>query len=745
MGEFINPGMAWFALAGLIPIIIHLLNRRKYKRINWAAMEFLLEALKKTKKRIQLENLILLIIRVMLLVLLALALARCYFQKSPLAALATTDTHMIIILDNSYSMEYRSASTSLFEEARNIALKIVDKANPSQGDKISLITLSSNPAIAINEAGANLNVVKKAIENLSISDYGTSCYDTLLLCQDVINKSKSSRKIVYLLTDCQKISWIVKEDLRTKFNDLLTKLSDTAEVKIIDLGKENPGNNNINSLKSSKRIIQTDKTANFEVEINNFSQSDLPNLEVSFYVDEFKISTSSVQVGPLNTTIAHFSYDFRDAGPHKVKAVLEQDNLTIDNERYLSVDVRDTIKVLLVNGEPSPDLYENETTYLKYALQPSKSELDRFSIYTIDTVSELIFEDTDLSKYDIVILANLEAMSQEKVKALEEYAKNGGGILIFLGDKINRAFYNEHLFKNGLGLIPGDLVDILGDKEHQNYVKLDKFDFDHELMNYFKSNKELLSKIFVFEYYKIKTAAPNKTEPNANDTRILARFNDADENPALMEKSFGKGKVIVVTTSADIEWNTMPVVPAGVILYDLISQYLAIPDTGMKNILVRNQFNMFIKGSDYSPTFSLIIPDRGIKYITPRPLEGLPTPGLRQAGDKGFILTCPETDTDTVGFYSLEKTNAEAHEKLFTYFSVNLDPREGNLKKISETELKQMYNGFKFETMKDLSNNQSKTTRTPPSSNLWKYLIWTIFGLVILETILAQRFNVIRK
>ncbi len=739
MGDFINPGMAWFALAGLIPIIIHLLNRQRYKRIRWAAMEFLLEAMKKTRRRLQLENLILLAIRVLIVVLLSLALARCYFRQTPLAALGTVDTHAIILLDNSYSMGYKSGNASVFDEAKTIAHNIIDRLKTSQGDKVSLLTLSAKPAVVISEASANLEIVKKAVANLQLSDYGTSCYDTLLLAKDIVAKSKSSRKVIYLVTDGQRLAWQNREENKAKFTELLAQLGTEAELKIIDLGKDNAPNSNINGLRPAGRVIQVGKTANFEVEINNFNPLSLANIEISFYVDNLKQNTASVPVGSFGTATTNFTYEFPEAGPHQIKVVLEPDSLNLDNERYLSVDVRDAVPVLIVNGAPSADPYADEAMYLRYALQPSRTESDRFSIYSVDTVRDIVFEETDIKKYDLIILANLEYLSQEKLKALEEYVRSGGGLLIFLGNKIDRRFYNESLYRKGAGLLPGELIEILGDKEHQNYVKLDKIDFNHESLSYFKPIKEYLSRILIYEYYRMKLDLPEKDaaapdKPESNPLRVLARYNDADENPALVEKTFGKGKVMVVTTAADIEWSNLPASPGGVILFDNLAKYLAIPSANQKNIRAGDPLKLILKPSAYSPTFSMIMPGRGIKFLSPGKLP-----------EGNFLLTCPETDTEEIGFYSLERQGSEDQEKLLTYFSVNLDPLEGNLKKTSAEELKQLYPGFKFEWFKNLNERQEEAVGKPPASNIWKYLIWTVFGLILLETILAQRFGSVRK
>src|SRR5882672_5185422 len=102
--NFFNPGLLWFALGGAIPVIIHLLHRQKYRRVRWAAMEFLLAALKKTQRRLRLENLILLLLRILIMIILAIAISRPFVKASALGLPGDSNTQHFLVIDNSYSM-----------------------------------------------------------------------------------------------------------------------------------------------------------------------------------------------------------------------------------------------------------------------------------------------------------------------------------------------------------------------------------------------------------------------------------------------------------------------------------------------------------------------------------------------------------------------------------------------------------------------------------------------------------------
>ncbi|MEC7922147.1 MAG: BatA domain-containing protein, partial [Planctomycetota bacterium] len=121
MSGFVTTGLAWAALAlASIPIIIHLLNRRKLLRMDWAAMEFLLAALKKTRRKLRLEHLLLLLLRTLMMILLGLFLARPMLSDTEYSWLAGAlkNEEKIFILDDSLSMSRQQAGGTAFGKGR---------------------------------------------------------------------------------------------------------------------------------------------------------------------------------------------------------------------------------------------------------------------------------------------------------------------------------------------------------------------------------------------------------------------------------------------------------------------------------------------------------------------------------------------------------------------------------------------------------------------------------------------------
>lgn len=699
-------------------------------------MEFLLAALKKTRRRLQVENLLLLLIRILVVVLLALALSQPVVKASHLSVLGQVDTHLIIVFDNSYSMDYKLGPSSPFETAKNKAYELINNLKPAQGDKASLVLLSSVPQVVFTEISV-MDTIKKELANINPSDYGTNLFKTFSLVKELLTQSTNTRKVITIITDLQKTSWLLSASERNSFNQLLKELSASAEIKIINTGIPEAKNYGVARVYPSTQIFSLEEPVNFYAEVYNFSAQELTTLGVNFVVDGQPQGSTTLALTPYQSGSVSFTYQFDTPGPHWVQVTVEPDSLSIDNTRYFAVDVKESLKVLIVNGEPSPEPFKDEAVFLRYALNPTKNEMERISIYEVEVVTPLTFEDTNPEKYDLVIMANLEYLSTNRVKLLEEYVRDGGGLLIWLGDKVDSAFYNEYLYKNGNGLLPAELAEIIGDRSHEKSARLDKINFNHPVFSFFEQIKEILSRLVIYEYYKVSVDAERP------DIKTLAYFRATnttqsieDLNPALIEKSLGRGKVILVTTSADTEWNLMPGRPPYLILLDQLALYLAGSVQVMKNVVVGAPLELLLNPENYAPDFTLSTPRQGMTSLSP----------LR-VGEQNFTLLYK--NTENVGLYSLTRSEEESETTrktiMVSFFGVNTDPQEGDLRQIKTPEIRNLYPDFQFELVGESRGEKETGLTPPPRSNLWKYLAYAVLILLVLETILAQRFGSFKK
>ena len=113
--------MAGVAAAAL-PIIVHLLNRRRFQVVEWGAMDFLLEAVARSRRIFELRDVLLMLLRLACLVLFGLALSRPYWSRSAQAAAdPNRPVHAVILVDNSLSTSYQKLGGSVLEECKKKA------------------------------------------------------------------------------------------------------------------------------------------------------------------------------------------------------------------------------------------------------------------------------------------------------------------------------------------------------------------------------------------------------------------------------------------------------------------------------------------------------------------------------------------------------------------------------------------------------------------------------------------------
>ncbi len=140
-----------------------------------------------------------------------------------------------------------------------------------------------------------------------------------------------------------------------------------------------------------------------------------------------------------------------------VELTVDDDPLTLDNRRWLVVPVRESVNVLLVDGYFKSEPYQAETDYLAQALSPTEGSPGQTGPIHVEVVSESQLSRRELTPYDVVVLCNVAQFSPPEVTALEDFLKQGGGVVVFGGDQVVADNYNRLLYADGKGLLPASV------------------------------------------------------------------------------------------------------------------------------------------------------------------------------------------------------------------------------------------------------------------------------------------------
>lgn len=531
-------GSGWMLLWGLaaaLPILIHLWSRRRYQQVPWAAMEFVLAAMRRNARRIQLEQWLLLAVRTLILILFALALADPGLSliSSWTGGPSGGQSHILFVLDGSYSMDYRKGEKSLFDAAKEMAAQMISQGR--QGDGYTLLLMGEPPRTIIAEPAFDPQDVQEELTALQLPHAGANLSASLAEVESILRQAKekeprlTQRQVVFF-TDLGKTTWgdASSADCRER----LGRIAELARLSLVDLGEPGEENLAITRLEADQPISTLASETTFRAEIQSFSSQDQPRQSVEFFVDGVRVSEQAVDLAAGGRAGATFSYKFETAGEHMVESRLAGDQLALDNSRWLSVPVRESIRVLCIHGKPG------ETKYVALALEPRRDNKPRIRV---EQAPESQLLEADLKQYDCIFLCNIGRFSRDEAQILRQYLHSGGSLVFFLGDQVQSESYNQELASDDPAkrVLPAKLGDISKEAVYQ----LDPLNFRHPIVAPFEGFKNAgLLTTPIWKYIELKPFPDAKTA-------LAFRGGDA----AIVEEKLQKGRSIIFATAASPE------------------------------------------------------------------------------------------------------------------------------------------------------------------------------------------------
>lgn len=701
--------MLLWAIAALLPILIHLWSRRRYQTTDWAAMTFLMAAMRQNARRVRLEQWLLLAVRTLLLLLFAIALA------DPMStALATWNlagqagrTHTLIVVDGSYSMDYRDGETSRFDRAKQYARELVEQA--SQGDGFTLVLMSQPPRVVVGQPAFDKQDVLQELDSLQLTHSGASFPATLAAVEKVLEEAderypRLARRRVIFLTDLQRSTWQASTEEASRRR--LNALSEKGTLSIVDFGGPGEDNVAVVRLEPMQPLSTAAHETTFQAEIQNLSGESRPRERVTFWVNGQLTAEERLDLQPAERASVAFTHRFEQAGEHIVEARLGGDRLPVDNYRWLSVPVQDAIRVLCVYGQPG------ETKYVALALEPSADRRPRIKV---EESAESALVEADLRSYDCVVLCNVGRINADEGAILQRYVKSGGGLIVFLGDRVQGDSYNQHLGSlAGDGrLLPADLGDVASESQY----RLNPLEYRHPLVAPFRGHeKSGLLTTPIWTYFQLKPSQRAK---------VALAFDNGD--PALVEEQIGAGRVILFASAASPEslnrsadpptpWTAIASWPS---FPPLVQEMLTLALSGRlqgRNELVGESLSGDVLGATPETTVQVVGPS-GVDDRLPLILDA--TGAHWTFG--GATVSGP---------YEVNFTRPTRSQK----FALNLDTTESNLERISADALPSQLT----------SDVQQAGEVTVPageghSRSYFRELLLGVMGLAVVEVMLAWR------
>ncbi len=772
-----------------IPIIIHLLHRRRFRIVPWAAMRFLLAAQRKNSRRIRLEQLLLLALRCLMMLLLALAMLSVtgwandaingitdWTHKNwgwsagtpPVAVINSTRAHKIIVLDGSFSLGFKDGDVSAFDKARELAAQVV-RDSPG-GDGFSVVLLGAPPRRIVPEPSEDSRKVLNEIDALRVTHGNGDLTATLNAVESMLQTSphKYLNKEVYFITDLQRSGWVLKQP--GAISGTLQKLRDRhAHTILIDVGKDGASNLAVTAVGlPDDDTPTTGRLTTVTATLVNYGDT-RDNVAVKLFVGRARTATdngeeprfvveTNVRAEHLQQTPVAFPYKFPVPGDYVLQVQVENDGLEVDDSRAAVVTVRKELNVLLVNGKPAAEAFDQASELLKVVLAEQSDAGNVVVKPTVLNTAQFADETKgDLTPYDCVFLCDVPRVSPAMANRLESHVRRGGGLVICLGEQVDANSYNEVLFRNGTGLMPARLLSKQPETHTFNY----QFDVpaDHE-----PPLKPFASEVATGALRGVRFHQFYQTEPAHGGPRKVLSFVSAaipgrtamgpdtgapppsgaavlDWHPPAGKPGSGagtmRGRVLLLTTTVNCDWADWSLRAYVPLMFEM-TQYAASGRLRPRELTVGDPIELFLPGAGAGNEARMLTPDGREEAL--RVL----------AQDDGGVVRFNETDVS--GVYRV----VVGPQKKEHFFAVNVPtaetPQQGSESDLTRTNLEEIqknYPEWEIQLVRDPSQvvhastavNGVEVPRSSWGPVLARWLLLTLLVLVPLEVLLSFLFG----
>ena len=677
--SFINPIFLFATSAALLPILYHLIRKIRARKVKFSSLLFLIATPKALIKKRRLRDLLLLIIRACILGFLALSFARPFIprEKIPLVS-QISDKSVVILLDNSYSMQYGN----LFERAQKEAVKVIDNAGIA--DECAVVVFSDKPQ-QVSELSNNFVLHKNIVMNtVTVSNHTTDLYKPLRLAEEILKDARHQERCIVLISDFQSNGW------SSQFENWNIEQNITFIPKKI--AEEKVTNFYINKFTHNQKRIGEATAVQYRLQIS--TQGSVPEQvkEVSLWVNGREVDKK--MMGTVQSHQVFFQQTNLREGSYQGYVMLNKDNLIVDNFNYFSFLIEKRPSILCIDSAPKS--LQSNAFFLKNCFSMGEQTLYDFSAGGNERLTPDI-----LKNNDVVFLTNVSSLTSQQVILLKEFVEKGGGIIISFGGQTNLKQFSRNLSELGIGSLNEKVA---ARTLQSSDAIIGEVDLKHPIFSVFaQSGTGDISRPRFREYMKVI--------PDTNAV-VIGKY---DTNDAFMiERIFGKGKILVFTSTLNTEWGDFPVNEIYLpFVYQLVKYILS--SSEMKNtFLVGDPVSLYGRPGD---EWEVKTPDEKFFKVT-----------MDKSGTGYF------RETEIPGNYKAAHGNAQR------YFSVNVETLESDLTSKDEAEVYTAVAGQKnqAETRMKLANFRN-IAEEEKDQKLWRYILLFIIMLFLFETFFANR------
>lgn len=741
MLTFVDPSLVLWGLPLVgVPVLIHLINLLRHRRVQWAAMEFLLASQKKNSSWIKLKEFLLLLLRMLAVAAVVLIVAQPRVWDELGRFFGGGKTHHIVLLDDSFSMADRWSDTSAFDEAKQVVERLGESlAQEPLAQTFTLLRFSragrgkdgSPPDLLKAQINTEFGKqLKDVLRPMRPSQLAAAPAPALEAIEQLLGEAKDEDRVVYLVSDFRANQWNEPGELP----EMLARLDQArVHLRLINCVDAAHPNLAITALEPAGGAQAAGVPITFDLTVTNFGSDKAEGVSVLLQEDgQARPALAIDELAPGESETRKFTAFFPTAGEHVVAASLGSDSLATDNLRFALVDLPASTPVLLIDGAAD----SLNARYLAAALSPGgavKTGLDP----QIETVSYLN-QGKPLDKFPTVFLLDVERLDATGVETLENYVRGGGGLGFFMGDRCRASFYNDKLYREGEGVFPLPLVaktQLLVDRLERGA----DFEFtDHPIFKIFAGERNSYLKAVAIDWY---FSSPKAWAPAADSTtKVIATLRNGA--PLAVERKFGEGRVVAILTTAAPQWNNWSRNPSFVVAALEMQAHLAARPKLDANRAVGAPIELELDPGRYQPQVRLMAPaDHGAaggdSSETKRSSESaeagtLVASAAASEGETNLRASFPATTAS--GIYELQLTTVDNQAEI-RHLAFNVNAAEGDLSTVGAAELAERLKGVRYEYAR--ADAFQPAARELAGSNLSQWILYLLVILLLGEQALA--------
>lgn len=738
--HFVNPAfVAGGASLLALPIIIHLINRMRFRRVKFAAMEFLLQSQQRNRRRLLLEQLLLLLLRLLIIAAIVLLVSRLILDAAQLSMFRGAKAHHVVLLDDSGSMRERWGETSAFGEALTVVNQLLSEgAQRPDTQTFSLLLLSRPDQPFASQRDVNEALVLEMSAKLDPQTFRCThqAFDLvagLRAAKSYLAEEKATVQHLHVVSDFRERDWKDQKAVAAVVEELTAA---GVTVNFVKTAAQAHPNLAVTELSGAVQVAAAGVPLRLRLGVTNYGDQAAKNVRVALADDGVRLplAVSFDQIEPRTT--AYHDFDVRLVTPaqHRLAASLEADALEGDNTRYLAVDVSPNVPTLIIDGSPG----QTAGSYVADALAADPASTGIAP--TIDAPEAL--RRRPLDDYRCLYLLNVPELPADAVDALERYVRAGGGLIWCLGDAVRAAHYNDALYREGQGVFPLPLAPAPRDlPADPTSTQADLVPGDHPVFAVLRGDDNpFLASVHVRRAFAPAEGWNRNDVERADGVRTLATLRNRE--PLIVERTLGAGTIVACLSTADPQWNDWARNPSYVVFQLDLFQATARRDRGLPVRLVGEPIQISLNPALYTENVEIAAPHADGERITRLQAapEATPPAGTAAPAANGAVsLNAVFRDTDEPGVYAVRLLNQaqQAETRLIAY---NAPEAESDLEVAATAALR-----------KRLGNAPSIRIQEPAQfewlqgeeagAEVRQFLLWSLLALLLIEQWFAYRLS----